>query len=59
MRLSEAIPQYDRQLAANGRSAHTRKAYLRDLRALSARMGDDAALPTITSDHLARFLTWI
>jgi len=56
MRLSQAIPQYDRQLAANGRSAHTRSAYLRDLRALSRWMGEDADLATITPDHLARFL---
>jgi integrase/recombinase XerC len=57
MRLSKAIPQYDRQMAANGRSAHTRAAYLRDLGALRGWMGKDPALSTITPDHLARFLT--
>lgn len=35
MRLSQGIPQYDRQQEANGRSAYTRSAYPRDLRALS------------------------
>jgi len=44
MRLSQAIPQYDRQLAANGRSAHTRAAYLRDLFTLSRWMGEAADL---------------
>ena len=56
MRLSQAIPHFARQLAANGRSAHTRAAYLRDLRALSRWLGEDPALSTITPDHLARFL---
>jgi integrase/recombinase XerC len=56
MRLSQAIPHFDRQLAANGRSAHTGAAYLRDLRALSRWLGKDPALSAITSDHLARFL---
>lgn len=56
MRLSQAIPHFDRQLAANGRSAHTRAAYLRDLRALSQWLRDEADLAAITPDHLARFL---
>jgi integrase/recombinase XerC len=56
MRLSKAIPQYDRQLAANGRSAHTRAAYLRDLRALSRWLGTNLNLDSITPDTLARFL---
>jgi len=57
MRLSGAIPRYDRQMAANGRSAHTRAAYLRDLRAFSRWVVQDPDLSTITPDHLARFLT--
>jgi integrase/recombinase XerC len=56
MRLSEAIPHSDRQLAANGRSAHTLAAYLRDLRALSRWLGENPELAAITPDHLARFL---
>jgi site-specific recombinase XerD len=56
MRLSNAIPHFDRQMAADGRSAHTRAAYLRDLQALSRWVGKDPALSTITPDHLARFL---
>jgi integrase/recombinase XerC len=43
-------------MAANGRSAHTRAAYLRDLRALSRWLGKGPALSAITPDHLARFL---
>jgi site-specific recombinase XerD len=43
-------------MAANGRSAHTRAAYLRDLRALSRWLGKNPALSTITPDDLARFL---
>ena len=56
MRLSQVIPQFERQMAANGRSSHTRSAYLRDLRALSRWMGEEADFSTITPDHLARFL---
>jgi integrase/recombinase XerC len=56
MRLSQAIPHFDRQMAANGRSAHTRAAYLRDLRALSRWIGKNPAVSAITPDHLARFL---
>jgi integrase/recombinase XerC len=56
MRLSQAIPHFDRQMAANGRSGHTRSAYLRDLRALSRWVGEDPELSAITPDHLARFL---
>jgi integrase/recombinase XerC len=56
MRLSETIPLFTRQLAANGRSGHTQAAYLRDLQALSRWLGEDPDLSAITPDHLARFL---
>jgi integrase/recombinase XerC len=56
MRISEAIEGFGCQMAANGRSAHTRAAYLRDLRALSGWLKKDPALSTITPDCLARFL---
>jgi len=35
MRVKTAILRFDRQLAANGRSSHTRAAYRRDLGALA------------------------
>ena len=56
MRLSVATTHFTRQLAANGCSLHTQKAYVRDLRAFSHWLGRDAALSAITPDHLARFL---
>ena len=56
MQLTETTTLFARQMAGNGRSAHRRAAYLRDLRALSRWTGGDAALSTITPDHLSRFL---
>ncbi len=56
MRLSETIPLFTRQLAANGRSWHTQAAYARDLRALGRWLGDDVEISAIAPDHLARFL---
>ncbi|GAB4326073.1 MAG: tyrosine recombinase XerC [Candidatus Zixiibacteriota bacterium] len=56
MRLSETIPQFTRQLAANGRSGHTQAAYERDLRAMGRWLGEGADISAITPDHLARFL---
>ncbi len=56
MKLKTAIERFDRQLAANGRSGHTRAAYGRDLRKFAEWFGNcgvDRAKP----DDLARFLT--
>jgi integrase/recombinase XerC len=56
MRLTAATAHFDRQLAANGCSVHTQKAYTRDLRAFARWLGRDAALSAIAPDNLARFL---
>jgi integrase/recombinase XerC len=56
MRYAQALTRYQRQLQADGCSAHTRAAYLRDLRALSRWLVGNPALGKITPDHLARFL---
>ena len=56
MRLSQATTHFTRQLAANGCSVHTQRAYARDLRAFSGWLGRDAALSAIKPDDLARFL---
>ena len=39
MRLSQAMTHFTRQLAANGCSVHTQKAYARDLLAFSQWLG--------------------
>jgi len=57
MKLKAAIVRFDRQLAANGRSGHTRAAYQRDLRALAAWLGRNLDVRRISPDDLARFLT--
>jgi integrase/recombinase XerC len=57
MRLTNAMTQFDRQLAANGCSVHTQKAHARDLGALARWLGENPALSAITPDDLARFLT--
>ncbi|HUT56657.1 MAG TPA: tyrosine-type recombinase/integrase [Phycisphaerae bacterium] len=56
MRYAQALARYQRQLRADGCSAHTRAAYFRDLRALSRWLGSDPAVGKITPDTLARFL---
>ena len=63
MRLSQATTHFTRQLAANGCSVHTQRAYSRDLRAFARwpkiphlGLGRDAALSAIKPDDLARFL---
>jgi len=57
MRLSQATTHFTRQLAANGCSVHTQKAYARDLGAFIRWLGRDASLSAIKPDNLARFLT--
>jgi integrase/recombinase XerC len=56
MKLTNAMTRFERQLAANGCSVHTQKAYARDLRAFARWLGRDAALSAIRPDDLARFL---
>ena len=56
MKLKSAILRFDRQLAANGRSVHTRTAYQRDLRKLAQWFGNQS-VSKIRPDDLARFLT--
>ena len=56
MRLSQATTRFTRQLAANGCSVHTQKAYARDLRVFTRWLGRDAPLSAIKPDDLARFL---
>ena len=57
MKLKTAILRFDRQLAANGRSGHTRAAYRRDLEALGGWLGGNPDLGRIAPDDLAQFLT--
>jgi integrase/recombinase XerC len=56
VKLKTAILRFDRQLAADGRSRHTRAAYRRDLTALSGWLGGNPELCRITPDDLARLL---
>jgi len=56
MKLKTAILRFDRQLAANGRSSHTRAAYRRDMRNLAQWLGNQS-VSKVRPDDLARFLT--
>jgi len=56
MRLSTAIKRFDIQLRADSKSAHTRGAYLRDLRKLEDWLHNDPDIADITPNMLARFL---
>ncbi|MBI3872415.1 MAG: tyrosine-type recombinase/integrase [candidate division Zixibacteria bacterium] len=56
MKLADATDRFTRQLAANGRSHHTRAAYRRDLEALAKWLGNKPDLGHITPDVPARFL---
>ncbi len=56
MKMKTAILRFDRQLAADGRSVHTRAAYRRDLRKLAQWLGNQS-VSRIRPDDLARFLT--
>jgi integrase/recombinase XerC len=57
MRLSTAIGRFDTQLRADGKSDHTRGAYLRDLRALEDWLQADPDVASITAAELARYLS--
>ncbi len=56
MKTKTAITLFDRQLAANGQSGHTRMAYRRDLRNLAQWLGNQS-VSKVKPDDLARFLT--
>ncbi|MFH1312590.1 MAG: tyrosine-type recombinase/integrase [Candidatus Eisenbacteria bacterium] len=56
MRLSTAIRRFDTQLRADGKSEHTRGAYLRDLGKLRDWLRTDPDVMSITSSKLARYL---
>ncbi len=55
MRIKSAIVRFDKQLAANGRSGHTRAAYRRDLRKFAEWLGNQS-VSRVKPDDLARFL---
>jgi integrase/recombinase XerC len=56
MRLSTAIKRFDTQLRADGKSEHTRAAYLRDLMGFKAWLREDVDIRAITPTRLARYL---
>jgi integrase/recombinase XerC len=56
MKMKTAIGRFDRQLAADGRSANTRAAYLRDLQRFAEWFGNQS-VSRVKPDDLARFLT--
>jgi site-specific recombinase XerD len=55
MRLSTAIRRFDTQLRADGKSEHTRGAYLRDLQRFRSWVRKDRIVETITPSILARY----
>jgi site-specific recombinase XerD len=55
MRLSTAIQRYDTQLLADGKSQHTRGAYLGDLSDFKDWLGSDCDIRAIGIDTLARY----
>lgn len=57
MRLSTAIKRFGTQLRADGKSEHTRGAYLRDLAAFKEWVARDPGVEMITSNTIARYLT--
>ncbi len=56
MKLKGTIIRFDRQLAADGRSTHTRAAYRRDLKNFTEWSGNQS-VSRVKPDDLARFLT--
>ena len=57
MKLTTAIRRFDTQMRADGKSPHTRKVYLRDLRLLANWLRRDIDISTITPNRLARYLS--
>jgi len=55
MRLSTAIRRFETQLQADGKSEHTRNAYLRDLQRFRTWLRKDFGVATISPNTLARF----
>jgi len=55
MRLSTAIRRFDTQIQADGKSDHTRAAYLRDLYRFKTWLRKERAIATITASTLAKF----
>jgi site-specific recombinase XerD len=55
MRLSTAIKRFYTQLRADGKSEHTRGAYVRDLQRFHSWLGKDRIVETITPSILARY----
>ena len=55
MRLSAAIRRFDTQLHADGKSEHTRGAYLRDLEKFRIWLRADPGIGSITPDAVARY----
>ncbi len=57
MRLTDALDSYLLQLAADGRSVHTRAQYQRHVRSFAAWLGPDRALDAVTTTDVAKFMT--
>lgn len=57
MKMSSALVCFDEQMRADGKSLHTREAYLRDLDCFKSWLRRDVKISTLTPRHLARFLT--
>jgi site-specific recombinase XerD len=55
LRLSTEIQRFNTQLQADGKSEHTRGAYLRDLQRFRSWLHKDREVASITPDTLARF----
>lgn len=56
MRLSTAIRRFDTELHADGKSEHTRGAYVRGLSDLRSWLGRDMDIRAVTANKLARYL---
>jgi len=56
VRLSTAITRFDTQLRADGKSEHTRGAYLRDLRRFNDWLQSDADIGDIAPDVMAKYV---
>lgn len=57
--LAVALGAFDEQLAAEGKTIHTRRAFASDLRLLARCLGAERALSAIGTEDLNRYLTWL